>query len=123
MKPAVAVGNVGQLAVDLLISSLDLQLVEHSPANKFMLPLVGPDAYGEPGSNQLSTSLSGTASQLFCFHLSIRVDCCLVYSNKEKTLLVVQQRSDFLAVLQFIVRAILFDSLSAYSQSICRFFR
>jgi hypothetical protein len=117
------VGNVGQLAVDLLISSLDLQLVEHSPASKFMLPLVGPDAYAEPGSKQLSTSLSGTAPEFFCLHVSICVDCCLVYSNKEKTLLVIQQRSDFLAVLQFIVHAILFYSLSAYSQSICRFFR
>uniref|UniRef100_A0A914W0T9 Proteasome assembly chaperone 2 n=1 Tax=Plectus sambesii TaxID=2011161 RepID=A0A914W0T9_9BILA len=76
--PAISVGNVGQLAVDLLISSLDLELIAHSPANKLTLPLVGPSAYIQPGSKQLSTAVE-------------------VYSNKEKTLLVVQQRSDFIS--------------------------
>ncbi|XP_076338694.1 proteasome assembly chaperone 2-like isoform X1 [Tachypleus tridentatus] len=46
--PAVAVGNVGQLTVDLLLSTLEVELVGRLHSTAF-LPLVGPDPfYAEP---------------------------------------------------------------------------
>ncbi|XP_076347941.1 proteasome assembly chaperone 2-like [Tachypleus tridentatus] len=48
IQPAVAVGNVGQLTVDLLLSTLEVELVGRLHSTAF-LPLVGPDPfYAEP---------------------------------------------------------------------------
>lgn len=53
--PSVAVGNVGQLSVDLLISNLNLQKIGQifSPA---FVPIVGANAYHE-GSSELITAI------------------------------------------------------------------
>ena len=53
--PSVAVGNVGQLCIDLLISSLDMYKIG-SLWNSMFLPICGLDPY-----NKNSTSLCTTA--------------------------------------------------------------
>lgn len=57
--PSVAVGNVGQLAIDLFISSLSAQRIGYVWDSAF-IPIIGPDPYDEN-----STDLC-TAVDLFC---------------------------------------------------------
>ncbi|XP_034939662.1 proteasome assembly chaperone 2 [Chelonus insularis] len=52
--PAVAVGNVGQLAIDLLICSLEMKRIGHL-INSCFIPVLGTDPYNEY-SNELCTS-------------------------------------------------------------------
>lgn len=70
--PSVAVGNVGQLACDLLISSLDMKKIAslYSPA---FIPVLGHNPY-----DLKSSSLSGS---------------CELYQSIEKSLIVLQLRS------------------------------
>ncbi|KAL5021422.1 hypothetical protein ScPMuIL_000577 [Solemya velum] len=73
--PAVSVGNVGQLAVDLLISTLELKktgFIYHES----ILPLVGND----PFVNTVPTSCTLVTS-------------CEVYEDRDKKLVVIQQRA------------------------------
>jgi hypothetical protein len=56
MQPAVSIGNVGQLAIDLLIANLPLELVGHI-YDKDILPVSGNDAYGVQG--RIITSADG----------------------------------------------------------------
>ena len=61
-QPCISVGNVGQLAVDLLINSLRLGRVGylHDPS---LLPLVGNDAFDHtPQSGHLHTAAEGQSS-------------------------------------------------------------
>lgn len=53
--PSVAVGNVGQLAVDLLISSSGLRRIG-SVLNSAFIPVVGPDPYNQT-SNDICTTV------------------------------------------------------------------
>ena len=58
-QPCVSVGNVGQLAVDLLISTLELEKVGrlHSEC---VLPVVGNDPFSEKSNNcSLMTAIEG----------------------------------------------------------------
>ena len=55
-QPAVSIGNVGQLATDLLVSNLGLKLVGHIH-DEDVLPVAGDDAYGVPG--RVVTSIDG----------------------------------------------------------------
>ncbi|XP_046488655.1 proteasome assembly chaperone 2 [Neodiprion pinetum] len=57
--PSVAVGNVGQLAVDLFISSLSAKRIGYVWDSAF-IPIVGPDPYNE------NSSALCTAVDLFC---------------------------------------------------------
>lgn len=57
--PSVAVGNVGQLAVDLLISSLNAKRIGYVWDSAF-IPIIGPDPYNENSSDLC------TAVDLFC---------------------------------------------------------
>lgn len=70
--PSVAVGNVGQLACDLLISSLDMKRISSicSPA---LIPVLGYDPY-DLSSNNLSS-------------------CCEVYKCAAKNVVVMQVRA------------------------------
>ncbi|XP_013186314.2 proteasome assembly chaperone 2 [Amyelois transitella] len=70
--PSVAVGNVGQLVCDLLISSLDMQKVAsvYSPA---LIPVLGYDPY-----NLNSENLSG---------------CCEIYKSSSRKIVVLQLRA------------------------------
>ncbi|XP_033209939.1 proteasome assembly chaperone 2 [Belonocnema kinseyi] len=52
--PSVAVGNVGQLTVDLLISSLQLRRIGHF-SNSSFIPVVGTDPYDE-NSKEICTA-------------------------------------------------------------------
>ena len=62
-QPAISVGNVGQLACDLLISSLKLQKIGYFDPELF-LPIVGnnPFATSEKDKNILSLSCEGEES-------------------------------------------------------------
>ncbi|XP_014680983.1 PREDICTED: proteasome assembly chaperone 2-like isoform X2 [Priapulus caudatus] len=71
--PSVSFGNVGQMAVDLLISTFPVKKVGYME-HEALLPIVGADPY--TNSSQLSTS-------------------CEVYVAVEKQLVIIQQRSPF----------------------------
>lgn len=86
--PSVAVGNVGQLSVDLLVSNLNLKKIGQilSPA---FVPVVGANAYHEH-SNELITAID-------------------IYARAEKRIVVVQIRSPYVNELtQF------FDELARF---------
>uniref|UniRef100_A0A2L2YFP1 Proteasome assembly chaperone 2 n=1 Tax=Parasteatoda tepidariorum TaxID=114398 RepID=A0A2L2YFP1_PARTP len=70
--PAIAVGNVGQLAIDLLLRNLNVDNLAylHHPC---FLPFAGADAF-DPQSDKLSTS-------------------CQMYECKEKRLVIIQHRA------------------------------
>ncbi|XP_053615998.1 proteasome assembly chaperone 2 [Plodia interpunctella] len=70
--PSVAVGNVGQLACDLLISSLDMKKIAslYSPA---LIPVLGYDPY-DLNSDNLSS-------------------CCEIYKSSSRNLVVLQLRA------------------------------
>ncbi|TPX38373.1 hypothetical protein SmJEL517_g00190 [Synchytrium microbalum] len=50
-----SIGNIGQLSLDLLISSLNAQLVGHLES-PFVLPVVGSNAFSDKGIHPLTTS-------------------------------------------------------------------
>ncbi|XP_015585449.1 proteasome assembly chaperone 2 isoform X2 [Cephus cinctus] len=52
--PSVAFGNVGQLAVDLIISSLKLQRIGYLVNNAF-IPIIGADPYDEKSTDLCTT--------------------------------------------------------------------
>lgn len=72
--PSVAVGNVGQLSVDLLIANLNLQKIGQIFSTAFV-PIVGANAYDEK-SNELVTAID-------------------IYAGTEKRIVVVQIRSPY----------------------------
>lgn len=65
-QPALSIGNVGQLAVDLLIASTRAERIGFLD-DPNVLPCVGNDAYWPSPQGQLALPLEGT---LF-LHLSI----------------------------------------------------
>ncbi|CAL1538170.1 unnamed protein product [Lymnaea stagnalis] len=73
--PAVSVGNVGQLAADLIVNTLDMERVGYI-LHPSLLPCVGnnPFAIGDGSSCQLSTS-------------------CEIYESTKLKLVVIQQRA------------------------------
>jgi len=72
--PAISVGNVGQLAVDLLITNLNLKYFGRVNGHDCTLPIVGSDPFGD---DHLCTSLTA-------------------YHSDDLHVLLFQQRSDFL---------------------------
>lgn len=76
--PSVAVGNVGQLSVDLLISNLNLQKIGQI-FNAAFVPIVGANAYHE-GSSELTTAID-------------------VYAGFKEHIVVVQIRSPYVGEL------------------------
>ena len=64
-QPCISVGNVGQLAVDLVVSTLGLQRVGWIQ-DTALLPIVGNDAFDHtPGRGYLHTSAEGKCRFLF----------------------------------------------------------
>lgn len=60
-QPAVAVGNVGQLAVDLLVSTLNMSRVGYMHTD-CLIPMAGNDPYGtckEDAAQELHTAAEG----------------------------------------------------------------
>ncbi|KAK2582598.1 hypothetical protein KPH14_004886 [Odynerus spinipes] len=76
--PSVAVGNVAQLTVDLLIASLNLQKIGQILTSAF-IPIVGLDSYSETSE-----------------HLSTTID---VYAGVNNQIIVIQIRSPFVKSL------------------------
>lgn len=72
--PSVAVGNVGQLAVDLLISNLNLSKIGQIFSASF-IPVVGANAYHEH-SNELITAID-------------------IYAGTKERIVVIQIRSPY----------------------------
>ncbi|XP_054710873.1 proteasome assembly chaperone 2-like [Uloborus diversus] len=70
--PSISVGNVGQLAVDLLLNNLEVKHVAFIEEPS-ILPIVGPDPF-DPESTKLATS-------------------CELFQFEEKKLLIMQQRA------------------------------
>ena len=66
-QPAISIGNVGQLAIDLLIYNLDLKQVGYL-YDCSILPLVGNDPFTSPKIQQgnLVTSAEGTRLSIIC---------------------------------------------------------
>ncbi|KAI4497269.1 hypothetical protein M0802_007753 [Mischocyttarus mexicanus] len=106
--PSVAVGNVAQLTIDLLIASLNLQRIGQINTSAF-IPIVGLDPYVETSE-----------------HLSTTVD---LYAGLENKILVIQIRSPFVkslnnfyhSLLQFIIgnkisKVIILTSSYAYEK-------
>lgn len=62
-QPALSIGNVGQLAVDLLVSSTAAERVGYLD-DLNLLPCVGNDAYGPLPCGDLALPLEGNS---FCF--------------------------------------------------------
>lgn len=64
-QPAVSVGNVGQLAADLIISTLDMVRVGHFHTD-CLIPMAGNNPYssGEDDAALLSTNAEGQITSL-----------------------------------------------------------
>ncbi|XP_060066414.1 proteasome assembly chaperone 2-like [Ylistrum balloti] len=77
IMPAVSVGNVGQLAVDLLISTLWMERVGHIH-HESILPLVGNDPFAHEDFSDCKL-----------------VTSCDVYESIEHKVVVIQQRAPF----------------------------
>lgn len=76
--PAISVGNVGQLTVDVLIATTQAEKVG-SIYDESLLPVIGNDPFSE-ADTALSCQLS---------------TCCDVYSVKSKQFMIIQQRASF----------------------------
>ena len=57
-QPALSIGNVGQLAVDLLISSTRTERIGYLD-DPYVLPCVGNDAYGPIPRGEVALPLEG----------------------------------------------------------------
>lgn len=58
MQPALSIGNVGQLAMDLLVASLKAERIGYLD-DPYVLPCVGNDAYGLIPNGELALPLEG----------------------------------------------------------------
>ncbi|XP_031567228.1 proteasome assembly chaperone 2-like [Actinia tenebrosa] len=74
--PAVSIGNVGQLAIDLVVSALSSRYLIGYLHDASILPVAGNDAFAKPGHEcgQLNTSAE-------------------VYKSDEQKLIIIQQRA------------------------------
>ncbi|KAK6983698.1 proteasome assembly chaperone 2 [Biomphalaria glabrata] len=75
--PCVSVGNVGQLAADLLISNFSFERVGYI-VHPSLLPCIGNNPYAVAGDT-----------------LSHMTTCCEVYQNTDAKLVIMQQRAPF----------------------------
>jgi proteasome assembly chaperone 2 len=64
VKPALSIGNVGQLAVDLIVSSTRAERIGYLD-DPHVLPCVGNDAFGQLPQGELALPLEGTFAPLF----------------------------------------------------------
>lgn len=66
-QPAISIGNVGQLAIDLLIYNLDLKRVGYL-YDSSIIPLVGNDPFTSPRMQEgsLATSAEGVVNIYEC---------------------------------------------------------
>lgn len=67
MKPALSIGNVGQLAVDLMVSSTGAERIGYLD-DPHVLPCVGNDAYGPLPQGELALPLEGIFALLLIVH-------------------------------------------------------
>ncbi|KAH1073263.1 hypothetical protein J1N35_025591 [Gossypium stocksii] len=64
LLPALSIGNVGQLAVDLLVSSMKAERIGYLD-DPFVLPCVGNDAYGPIPCGDLALPLKDAATGIY----------------------------------------------------------
>ncbi|NXY47107.1 PSMG2 protein, partial [Ceuthmochares aereus] len=83
LQPAVSVGNVGQLAIDLVISTLNMTKVGYFYTD-CLVPMVGNNPYATAEENSVELSINAE-----------------VYSLPSKKLVVLQIRSPFIKVCVF----------------------
>ena len=84
--PAVSIGSVPQLSIDLLLHHPELNLVKVGRIDpSFCFPFVGPSD-STNGSDDVTTALEGTLSFLlplatlaFCVHILTSVSCVTQY--------------------------------------------
>lgn len=116
LKPAVSIGNVGQLAIDVLVYNLSLEKIGYL-YDSSILPLVGNDAFTKPGegAGNLVTSGEGNNcrssirkyvytnpfSQVVLTNIMIYnyIILITVYMCDQKKLVVVQQRAPIAKVV------------------------
>lgn len=90
-QPSISVGNVGQLAVDLMINTLKLPRVGYL-SDPAVLPLIGNDAFDHTQpAGHLHTSAEGTLCDYFMS--SSLLTHSVVYASKELQLAIVQFRA------------------------------
>lgn len=129
-QPAVAVGNVGQLAVDLLVSTLKMSRVGYMHTD-CLIPMAGNNPYGtcKEDAEELHTPAEGYRVPLshLCFSLVSHILIVLffilstVYTSKQLKLAVLQIRAPIIRVkiksctvyLLFLANIISAESLSA----------
>lgn len=80
--PALSIGNVGQLAVDLLVSSTRAERIGYLD-DPYILPCVGNDAYGPTPCGELALPLEA-------------------YDSRNNGVALVQQRSPVVKVVGFL---------------------
>lgn len=105
LKPAVSIGNVGQLAIDVLVYNLSLEKIGYL-YDSSILPLVGNDAFTKPGEGAGNLVTSGEGNNC---RSSIRkyvytnpfsyIILITVYMCDQKKLVVVQQRAPIAKVV------------------------
>lgn len=107
-QPALSIGNVGQLAADLLVSSMGTERVGYLD-DPHVLPCVGNDAYGPVPQGDLALPLEGFALLFICsvtamnfhfFKLKILKMCHFfaAYDSPSNALTIIQQRSPVIKV-------------------------
>merc|ERR1712142_325944 len=89
--PAVSVGNVGQLAVDLLISTLKMKKVGYI-YDESITPVIGNDPYTGCFSSRVGTMQLGMEKNLSTSTSSLMTSC-EVYESAAERIVVMQLRS------------------------------
>lgn len=75
MQPALSIGNVGQLAVDLLVASTRAERIGYLDT-PYVLPCVGNDAYGPVPNGELALPLEGLHSLTSLSYFALKRKIC-----------------------------------------------
>jgi hypothetical protein len=65
-QPAVSVGNVGQLAIDLIISTLNMSKIGYFYTD-CLVPMVGNNPYATTEENATELSINAEGTSLACY--------------------------------------------------------
>lgn len=106
MQPALSIGNVGQLAVDLLVASTRAERIGYLDT-PYVLPCVGNDAYGPVPNGELALPLEGLHSLTSLSYLALKRKICFLnefifgfaaYDSSANAMTLIQQRSPVVKV-------------------------
>jgi proteasome assembly chaperone 2 len=91
--PCVSVGNIGQLATDLLISTIpNLRKAGYLINNRLVQPIIGYDPYNQD-SNELCLSVECNSKSFFIISNYLVLFLLIVYESIELSLVIMQQRA------------------------------